>query len=318
MPDKPIIAAIGEILVEFVSHERNCGLEKISRYSGPYPSGAPAIFIDQVARMGSDTTMIGGVGDDGFGRAVIARLEADNVGTGAISVSPDLSTGVAFVTYYDDGSRDFIFHMNGSAADHFEVYPSTLNLSATWLHVSGASLGNSRLRSNIMKLVAAVHGAGGKITCDPNVRPELMRAPDASIALTQIINISTILLPSTSDLPFLYPELAEDEAIEKMLNSKVEIVVLKRGAAGATIIHAGQRLEFKGCFVDEIDPTGAGDCFCGTFVSLIAQGYSVSYAGKYANAAGALAVTRRGPMEGNSTPQEIQTFLNADSRVVGV
>ena len=34
------IATVGEILVEFVSHRRNCALEQISQYSGPYPSGA--------------------------------------------------------------------------------------------------------------------------------------------------------------------------------------------------------------------------------------------------------------------------------------
>jgi len=61
MSDSRTIVTIGEILVEFVSHRRNCALEQISDYSGPYPSGAPAIFLDQAARMGAVTQMIGGV-----------------------------------------------------------------------------------------------------------------------------------------------------------------------------------------------------------------------------------------------------------------
>lgn len=52
MSQPEIIATVGEILVEFVSHRRNCALERISDYSGPYPSGAPAIFLDQAAGWG--------------------------------------------------------------------------------------------------------------------------------------------------------------------------------------------------------------------------------------------------------------------------
>ncbi len=74
MLQKSTIATIGEILVEFVSHKRNCGLREIGDYSGPYPSGAPAIFLDQAARMGAATQMIGGVGADGFGHTVLDRL----------------------------------------------------------------------------------------------------------------------------------------------------------------------------------------------------------------------------------------------------
>lgn len=92
MHETATIATVGEILVEFVSHRKNCGLREISDYSGPYPSGAPAIFLDQAARMGARTEMIGGVGDDGFGRAVLDRLTTDGVGTSGVTVSPDHST----------------------------------------------------------------------------------------------------------------------------------------------------------------------------------------------------------------------------------
>ena len=99
MFDTMTIVTIGEILVEFVSHRRDCALEQISDYSGPYPSGAPAIFIDQAARMGARSEMIGGVGADGFGRCVLKRLKEDAVGTQGIAMSEQYTTGVAFVSY---------------------------------------------------------------------------------------------------------------------------------------------------------------------------------------------------------------------------
>ena len=58
MASQTIIATVGEILVEFVSHKTNCALEKVADYSGPYPSGAPAIFLDQAALMGSKDPLL--------------------------------------------------------------------------------------------------------------------------------------------------------------------------------------------------------------------------------------------------------------------
>ena len=311
MPDIPTIVTAGEILVEFVSHEPNCGLTRIGPYSGPYPSGAPAIFLDQAARMGARTEMIGGVGDDGFGRAVLDRLRADGVGMGGVTTAQGRATGVAFVSYYDDGRRDFIFHLTGTAADGFRRPEALFDPATAWLHVSAASLGNAAMRDVIIALVRDVDAAGGRITCDPNARPALMRDDAVRAALTEVVDRSHCLMPSTSDLAFLFPDLSEADAIARLLDEKVEVIVVKRGAKGATVVGGGERYDFAGHAVEEVDPTGAGDCFCGTFVSLLAQGASLQEAGRQANAAGAIAVTRRGPMEGNSGPAEIASFLKS-------
>ncbi|WP_377510776.1 sugar kinase [Octadecabacter sp. R77987] len=307
------IVTVGEILVEFVSHQKNCALEQITEYSGPYPSGAPAIFLDQAARMGAATQMIGGVGDDGFGRRILRRLREDGVGIDGITVSDEHSTGTAFVSYYDSGDRDFIFHIAGTAADAFTVRSGVFAPAQTILHVSASSLGISSMRDKIMDAVRSVGDGGGLISCDPNARPELMNDPVTRDAMFEVMESSSILLPSTSDLDFLYPDLSEDAAVEKLLNANADIVAVKRGAGGVTIVSNGERHDFAGYAVSEVDPTGAGDCFCGTFVSLISQGASLYDAGMQANAAGAIAVTRRGPMEGNSNPSEIAQFLNSRS-----
>ncbi|KIN70542.1 PfkB domain protein [Sulfitobacter noctilucae] len=303
------IVTIGEILVEFVSHSTDCGLSRIGNYSGPYPSGAPAIFLNQAARMGAVTEMIGGVGNDGFGRCVLDRLKADGVGTAGVTMHKDCTTGVAFVSYYADGNRDFIFHMENTASDHFTVPDGLFDPAQTILHVSAASLGNTLMRTHIMETMRRVDAAGGKISCDPNARPELMQDDAVRVALIEVMDRSTYLMPSTSDLAFLFPDLNEEAAIEQLLNAKAEVIVIKRGGDGATVVGEGARFEFDGHAVEEVDPTGAGDCFGGTFISLLAQGVSLEEAGAQANAAGALAVTQRGPMEGNSSPSRIAAFL---------
>jgi fructokinase len=86
------------------------------------------------------------------------------------------------------------------------------------------------------------------------------------------------------------------------------VVALKRGAAGAVARDQEQTVDMPGHAVTVVDPTGAGDCFCGTFVTRLAAGDGLALALSRANAAGALAVTRLGPMEGNSTLAAIDAF----------
>ncbi len=310
MASGPMIVSTGELLVEFVSHRKGCGLERISEFSGPYPSGAPAIFIDQAARMGAATAFFGTVGNDGFGRGLLKRLEEDGVDTSGILVDDARVTGTAFVSYFEDGSRTFIFHLKDTAAEEVTFSPESLPEGELILHVSAASLGVAKLRTVILEAVDAVLDRGGRISCDPNARPELMRDDAARQALESIVDRSWCLMPSTSDLGFLFPGLDEAAAVERMLSAKAEIIALKRGSEGATLISQGQRYDFPPHHVEELDPTGAGDGFCGTLVGLLAQGIPLEEAGRRANAAGAIAVTRRGPMEGNSSPAEIDALLD--------
>lgn len=313
MPGCPTLVTVGELLVEFVSHRKGCALERIADYSGPYPSGAPAIFLDQAARMGAAATMIGSVGDDGFGRALIERLAGDGVDTDRVRIVPERTTGTAFVSYHDDGSRDFIFHLHASAAESVRFSTEALPPGEIVLHVSASSLGPPMLRAAVLDAAEAVLARGGRICCDPNARPELMRDAGGREALETIVAKSFCLMPSTSDLEYLFPGETEAAAIERLLAGPAEIVAIKRGSRGASVAGRGERHDLPGHRVEELDPTGAGDCFCGTLVGLLVQGRPLGEAARLANAAGAIAVTRRGPMEGNSSPAEIARFLESSA-----
>jgi len=306
---EPTIVSVGELLVEFVSHKKGCELQQLAEYSGPYPSGAPAICIDQVARLGANAHIFGALGQDSFGDALIERLSANGVTTNAILRLPDKTTGVAFVSYFDDGSRTFIFHLNNTAADAIATAKFELPAGPLLFHISGSSLGNPQLLTAIESIAAQISKQGGQLSCDPNARVELMDNNEARTALNRIIDSSDYLFPSEADLPYLCPGKSEDEAIDDLLSRGASIVVLTKGAAGCSIFTGDKTVHIPGHTVEEVDPTGAGDCFCGTFLAMMAKGQSLETSGQYANAAGALAVTKRGPMEGNSDLDTIKAFL---------
>ena len=120
---------VGEILVEIVATTVGEGFRDSQPLVGPFPSGAPAIFIDQCGRVGGNAGMIGAVGDDDFGRVNTNRLERDGVDVSGISIDPVYPTGSAFVRYRDDGSRDFVYNIATSAASQFGWTPNVAALA---------------------------------------------------------------------------------------------------------------------------------------------------------------------------------------------
>ncbi len=305
-----MIYTAGEMLAEFVSHEVGCKLEKTTEFSGPYPSGAPAIFIDQVARVGGSAAVIGAVGDDPFGRMLRVRLITDGVDTSHLRTSPNLTTGTAFVSYFEDGSRTFVFHMDGTAADDFG--PCPILPRGSTLHVSGASLGNPKVRAIIDRLVQQMSDAG-TISYDPNIRPELMKDPSVRAVIERVIESCNIFLPSDADIEVLFPGKSPEAVIRDMIDQGKKIVVVKRGPKGVVGSDGKETIRLRPHNVEEVDPTGAGDCFCGTLISLLSQDRTFRDALEAANMAGALHVTQRGPMEWNPTFSEIQQHLEAQT-----
>ncbi len=64
------VLTIGETIVEFIRRRRNQPHHETGEYAGPFPSGAPAIFIDTASRLGLKAAIIGGIGDDDFGKVL--------------------------------------------------------------------------------------------------------------------------------------------------------------------------------------------------------------------------------------------------------
>lgn len=311
------IGSVGELLVEFVCSEKDRHHLQAAPYVGPFPSGAPGIFIDQAARiaqgLGGRAVFAGAVGDDAFGTVIMERLKADGVDPGLIRVIPGVPTGTAHVGYNSDGSRDFVFNMAHSAAAHLpsgaEIEAGFLVAGITVLHISGSMLGDAAMRAAAVDVCERLHAQGVAISIDPNIRPELLRDRAYLDAVARIMALAAYVLPSDADADILFPGQAFEDWSARLLAAGAQSVVLKRGDQGCVGRDAGGTVALPAHAVAVVDPTGAGDCFCATFVTLMAAGRPLAEALRQANAAGALAVGKLGPMEGNSTPDDLAAFL---------
>lgn len=305
------IITIGEIVVEIMATEQGDGFLEPVPLIGPFPSGAPAIFIDQAGKLGQPCGMISRVGDDDFGRVNLSRLAADGVDISAISIDPEAATGSAFVRYRQDGNRDFVFNIKHSACGNIEIDSAARALinTADHLHVMGSSLFAPNLVAATHDAIADVKKRGGTVSFDPNLRVEMLKLPGMSEALSSILGRCDLFLPSGAELTLLTKSQDAAGAIEEILSLGVRAIVLKKGVGGAEYHDASSHISQTAYQAQEVDPTGAGDCFGATFVTCWLRDMPPGQALNYAAASGALAVSRRGPMEGSSAFADLDALI---------
>ena len=101
---------------------------------------------------------------------------------------------------------------------------------------------------------------------------------------------------------------SDDEGCRKWA-AEGKLIVLKNGEEGSRIYTRDEVVDVPSFPVEEVDPTGAGDTFCGAFLTALIEGKSIRECGRFANAAGAMSVRKQGPMEGAPSRAELEAFL---------
>jgi tagatose kinase len=310
------ILTIGEILVEIMATDKGDGFLEPVNLVGPFPSGAPAIFIDQAAKFGQPTAIIGCVGNDDFGRVNLDRLRRDGVNVEGVRIDSEAATGSAFVRYRPDGSRAFVYNIKHSASGNItldDAAGAVLNRS-DHLHVMGTALFSPGIVEVVLGAAEAIKARGGTISFDPNLRPEILDLPGLRQACETLFERCDVFLPSGVELYLFTNAKEEKAAVAEILGHGVRAIVHKRGADGASYFDSATCLTQPGFKVEEVDPTGAGDCFGATFVSCWLRNMPAARCLAYAAASGALAVTRQGPMEGVASQADLDAFLAAHPR----
>ncbi len=308
----PEIISLGELLVEIMRAEVDVPHGSPAKlYRGPFPSGAPAIFIDSAARMAKpfnlSTGCIGVRGLDEFGDCIVSKLEKDGVDVSQIRISSSITTGIAFNQSNSDGSRKFIFAAGAAGVicpdDVNEEYFSNIKN----LHIMGSSLSISESsRKACYKAINITRKVNPKaiISFDPNLRSEMLDIKTILEISKPVLDEANILLPSGEEAEMLAGIKGEKAACLKLLENNPSIVVLKQGKGGASVFTEDQKeIHVPAFIVNQIDPTGAGDSFGGAFIIGYLQGWDLKRTLEFANAAGALKVTHFGPMPDTSIEQ---------------
>jgi 2-dehydro-3-deoxygluconokinase len=309
--DHPEIIALGEPMAEFAA-ETPGGLGAARVFRRGY-GGDTANFVVAAARMGGRCGYVTRIGDDEFGRAFLALWDREGVDRSRVIIEPEGSTAVYFIARRGDGGHDFTYYRAQSPASRLR--PEDLDHSylagARVLHTSGITqaISASALAAVEAALDIAAR-AGVAVSYDVNVRPRLWSVEAARAAAERTFSCAHLVFVSHEDAAHLYPGADAEDAARRILDQGPRAVVLKRGAAGCTVLAAGAApVRLSGWAVEAVDTTGAGDAFAGAFVAAWVAGSGFEDAAVLANAAGALTATGLGATAPIPDRATVTTFI---------
>ncbi len=267
------------------------------------PGGACNVAI-MASRFDLETACLGEIGDDNFGRLLLAGLSRENINTDHIRINRNLTTPVAGVLV-DPGSEPAYLGYPGQP--QIEQLPSSwppLLSNAQTVFVDGWIEYEAVAKVNIAALNIA-HEAGVPIFFDPgpgNPRQDNTWHREAA-------DLASIVLGTESEIQKL---LEIDNAIDgaqQLVQNGRQLVVIKKGAEGAIFVTTEETLSVPGLPVQTVDATGAGDSMAAAVIYAILNGFSLPDLANLANATGAAKVQKVGTGHQLPTVAEIKTVL---------
>jgi ribokinase len=238
-------------------------------------------------RLGADVRLLACVGDDASGRDVRAALAAEGIGTDAIVTSAAAATGTALIVVDAEG-RNQIAVAPGANRALSVADVEARDADFAWAEVVVGSLEVPLPVARRALELARGHGAISILNPAP--------FPDAGVdflALADYVTPNETEAARLAGLPVADAEGAAAVAAAIRARGTAH-VVLTLGAAGALADGRDGRCHAPAFAVTAIDTTGAGDAFNGALAVALAERRPLAAALRFANAAAALACTKRG------------------------
>jgi len=267
-------------------------------YSGNGGKGANQAVA--AARLGAGVAMFGLVGNDEQGQSLVDGLKSEGIDASGVGVDKNSQTGLAVIT------------VDMQAENTIVVSPgANSRFSASHLKDHHISIARAKVLLTQLEVPAATVSKAAEI-CQGIVC--LNPAPAQSIAV-ELFDQVDVLIPNRSELASLVgvPEPTNlDQTVEAVsLLPFAGAVVVTLGSEGALAIENGTPAFVPAHDVQALDPTGAGDAFCGALAHALGLGRNLTESTRWANAAGAIATTRPGAQSSMPTAAEVETLLGA-------
>lgn len=263
------------------------------------PGGKGANQAVAVARLGGKVGLVAVVGSDELGEAMRAGLGNEGVDVSAVGIDPDASTGMAVITV--DAAAENTIVVSPGANQLLTPDVIARNSAA----ISSARVVVAQLEVPVEAVLAAAETSTGIFCLNP--------APAQALP-PELLDRVDVLVPNRSELSVLG---GSDEivgiddvpaAARAIRPNGTTVVTL--GSDGAVLISRESVERYEAIRVEAVDPTGAGDAFCGALAYSLSQGHDIERAVTFSSAAGALAVTRAGAQAGMPSLDEVEALLS--------
>jgi ribokinase len=291
MPHIVVVGSLNMDLVVEVPTIPLPGETVLGKNFATFPGGKGANQAVAAARLGARVSLIGRVGNDAFGAQLLASAKADGIDVTHVGCDESAATGVAMIAVDKDGQNSI-------------AVASGANYRLTSGHVREAWSQLEDVDTLVMPLETPMETIDTAVSLarQNGVRVLLNPAPAQPLPNTILANVDVLVPnePETEQLTGRSLATAADrrEAAKDLLENGVGSVVLTLGARGALVLSSEDNHPMfsmiKSYAVQVVDTTAAGDAFVGALAVSLSEGSSLVEAAAFANACGALAVTKAG------------------------
>ena len=233
-----------------------------------HPGGGPFNPARTIGRLRRPVAFLGRLSTDALGATHERMLAADGVGLEAIVRTADPTT-LALASLDADGAASWSFYARGTAAAGLTADEALAALPprVAALHVGTLGLVLEPLATALEAVVERLAGEA-LVVVDPNVRPQALDDPAAFRGrLERVVARSDVVKASEEDLAWLDPDRPPAAAARALLERGPAVVLLTRGAQGATVVAAAGDTPIAPVAAEVVDTIGAGDAFGGAFLA---------------------------------------------------
>ena len=332
-PDLDLIA-IGRSSVDLYGEQVGGRLEDMGSFA-KYIGGSPTNTAIGAARLGLKAALITRVGSDHFGRFIREELGREGVETRAVTSDPTRLTALAILGIRDREQFPLLFYRHDCAdmaLDAADIDPAFI-ASAKATLISGTHLSTPRVFEASLTAARAARAAGRKVVFDIDYRPVLwgLTAPDrgedrfvadASVTerLREAAGLCDLIVGTEEEFRILGGESDTEDALRAVRRLTGALLVCKRGPQGCVAFGGEIGAGFadgearSGFDIEVFNVLGAGDAFMAGFLRGWLRDAPVAACCDYANACGALVVSRHGCAPAMPTWPELSAFLDGGPR----
>ena len=298
MTPKYTLLAVGELLADFIGTELTDNIstaECFQRFQG----GSPANLAANMARLGSDTSIVACVGNDNLGKYLVERVRETGVDTTHIAISKQEPSSIVVVARSRQ-TPDFIaYRMADRMIEPQHISDELLSQSAIF-HTTCFALSQNPAQKTIIDAAQRAAQISCQLSIDLNYAPTIW--PDrgeAMHAIAAYLKNGALAKMSEDDAERLYDRaISPQEAIADLHRMGASVVCFTLGGRGSIISHEnGQKtIEIPAQKIDVVDATGAGDAYWAGFLTAFCDKKDIETCAKAGVNMAVLKLTTMGPL----------------------
>jgi 5-dehydro-2-deoxygluconokinase len=328
------LIAIGRSSVDLYGEQVGGRLEDMGSFA-KYVGGSPTNTAIGAARLGLNAALITRVGADHFGRFIREELGREGVDTRAVAADERRLTALAILGIRDRERFPLLFYRNDCAdmaLTEADINP-TFIAEAKATVLSGTHLSTPQVAAASLKAARAARAAGRKVAFDIDYRPVLWglagldRGEDRFVAdaavtarLREAAGLCDLIVGTEEEFCILGGEAGPEDALRAVRRLTDALLVCKRGPQGCVAFPGEIGAGFSGGVarggfdIEVFNVLGAGDAFMAGFLRGWLRDEPLATACDYANACGALVVSRHGCAPAMPTWPELAALLDGRPR----